>query len=197
MKRSIMIIALVLASAALAGCTVVSGDPTATLVPEATEFPASKATLSPMDPAGLVKETMAPAALTASALFWDSFRIGGSTEAPVAASVFTSLSELTEELEIAEPEIAARYEERRFETMFVVAVYVTANTGGWTYELTEASVTDGRVSIDIKGAGPDGPATQAFERHVVLVAFDSSLYSEELKIEVLINGAPVEMGKEM
>lgn len=185
MKKLIVIISLVLAAAIAAGCTAsASGGRESGLntpLPGPTKVPLA----GPIEPSDLGSTIDISKAVPA--LYWDVMRVGGgSGETSYSYAVFTDHASLAKAFEGRE--LPARFDERSFDDVFVVAVYLTAPTGGWTYELKEGSVISGRAEISINAVRPSGPATQAFERSVMLIAFDRSLLVNGLLVNVNVPG---------
>lgn len=128
------------------------------------------------------------------ALYWASFRSGGSAEAQLKYEPITNFKELEKRFGGRMDELGERFGKKTFQTAFVVAVYLTVNTGGYTVGVNSASIENGVAHIDISKVSPDPGAmvTQAFETHTVLIEFDKAGYSEDLTYVVTVNGQPAE-----
>lgn len=188
MKRFTIIISLILAAAMLAGCRLNTGSPLNTPVPpDGTKAPITDMTFTPLDPGSLADGTP-DANAEGCWLFWDSFRIGGTSEEAMIARIFTDYDDFTENVTFTERGVAERYDRKSFDKMFVVAIYITANTGGWSYALEGADVQESVIDVKIVGTRAEGAVTQALERHIVLIAFDSELYTEGMTVSASVNG---------
>lgn len=128
--------------------------------------------------------------LGGKALYWDMVRYEGSPEDKLRYRVFNDYESFSRELGKYEP--GEKFDEKSFDKDFVVAVYCTVSSGGFKFGVNSASIRDGVVSIDISrtSPAPGSMVTTAFEHYCLLVAFDSSLYSDELTYNISINGKP-------
>ncbi|MBO4563125.1 MAG: protease complex subunit PrcB family protein [Clostridia bacterium] len=188
MKKTLaMILMTAMLVAALAGCTAsAQNGPLNTPVPGPTKNPIAGITFEPSVPSG--EQTAAP--VPDIVLYWDSIRSGSISSDHRAYEVYTDYAEFTKAFPTAS-EFGDRYNEKSFGSEFVVAVYYVTNTGGYTVGLEDAKLEGNSLTIDIsvKSPAPGTMVTQAFETHCVLIAFGSELYSENLSISVLFNGA--------
>lgn len=129
-------------------------------------------------------------------LFHDVIRAGGgSTAVGTSYRVFSDYEQFRNALGDRE-DLASRYNTRSFGDMFVVAVYITVNHGGYSFDLNSAGIMLGKVNVDVKmnAPAPDAITTQAFETHCVLVAFDSAEFSPDLVYNITVNGAQFSSG---
>ena len=182
--KKVIALALLLAFAGmmLAGCT------TSNSVPGPTDEPNSSplvfSTVAPIDPedAGLD-----------SVLFWETFRSGSDAGHRLTYRVYADSKEFLNDFPDRGEEFNARYGEKSFEDMFVVAAFITVNTGGYSYELVSGSTTRSSVQLNITENAPEPGTmvTQAFETHCILAAFPREAYSEGMTVTVLLNGTPV------
>lgn len=186
MKRFTALLLLVLTLGTIAGCAASAKDEPAVTKPP---FDHDKE-YQMLDPGTLIDDTL-NANITKDVLRWDTFRTGGDVGDGLYTRVFTDYAGFVNEFSPEERGIAPFYSEASFEDRFVVAVYLVANSGGWTYELASASAKTGELSVNIKGVAPEGMATQALERHVVLIAVSRSCYQDGFKVNVQLNGKTV------
>ncbi|MBR3486221.1 MAG: protease complex subunit PrcB family protein [Clostridia bacterium] len=124
-------------------------------------------------------------------LRWETFVSGGRSDLPsVNYETFTDYSSFAEKYGERLGSAAENYKPFGGESVFIVAVTCTVNTGGWTFGLNKAYVRDGVVYIDVskEAPGPNMMVTQAFQNHTTLIAFESSLYKEGMPVELTING---------
>ena len=82
-----------------------------------------------------------------------------------------------------------------FQKDFVVAVFVTVATGGFTVELESAYNDGNTVTVKVKVTPPTADfVTEALETHCVLIAFDRGDYYEDLSYDITVNDSPVVSG---
>lgn len=127
------------------------------------------------------------------AICWSAVRLGGGEEGGSEYCVITSSKDFEWRFSRLDDETRALFTPESFGERFVVAVYDTVMTGGFSYELNYGSIDNGTVNIDITkhSPGPGVNVTMAIETHCVLIAFDSELYSEGLDYNITINGKPL------
>ncbi len=190
MKRLTAILLLVLTAGMLVGCAASAKDEPAVTKPP---FDHDK-TYTPRDPATL-QDHRIDANIAKEILYWDSFHLNGDVDSGFFTRVFTDYEDFEKELAPESRGLSERYSRESFDNTVVVAVYLVANSGGWSYEVTAASIRDGALSVNIKGTAPNGMATQALERHVVLVAVDRASYTEGFGVNVTLNGKVMGSGK--
>ena len=82
-----------------------------------------------------------------------------------------------------------------FQRDFVVAVFVTVRSGGFTFEVERASNDGNTLTVNVKVTPPAAGTvtTQALETHCVLVAFDRGDFYEDLSYDITVNGEPVSL----
>lgn len=191
MKKIISMILVVLACAALfAGCK--ANKPTqVNVIPTATPASDAAATLPP-EGQDIAKATVDPNIAAqqsrSSILYWDAVRVGGGTEEQLTYKIFTDYDELIKEVPAA-AELTEHYTKDAFEKMFVIAVFRTVRTGGFSFTLNKAEIKNGAAVIDIGENTPTASAivTTAFETHCILIGVSSKEYQEGFTCEVLIN----------
>lgn len=130
-------------------------------------------------------------------LRWETFVSGGSAALPaVTREVFTDYKAFAEKYGERLGSAAEYYKQDGGESVFIIAVTCTVNTGGYTFGLNSAFVRDGVAYIDVKREAPGAKTnvTQAFENHTVLIAFDSSLFKEGMTCEITVNGQSENLG---
>lgn len=183
MKRIVVIISLMLAAVLFAGCAAqASGTPglNKPVTPSSTKYPIG-GPIEPINPGDLISDDLSN---ISEALFWDYMRLGGTSEEAVAYKIFTSYAEFAKEFGGSVDQLERTYDERSFNKAFVIAVYITTRTGGYTFSLESSLVKNSTVTIGLSSELADGAHTQAFERHVVLVGFDRSVYSDGLTVKI-------------
>ena len=178
MKRFITIFSLMLALLMTAGCTA-SGQ---NEIAGPTKQPLNGAGFEPAD-----RETLATAlpngvSLEMAAKYWEELSFGGSNPNPVSYEVFTDYAEFIKAF--GGRDFNRKYNEKTFDEVFIVAVHVFAPTGGWSFNVTEGIIRAGTVKITVEGIKPTGMVTQAFEEHVLLIAFDRTMYKSDLAVDV-------------
>lgn len=178
MKRFITIFSLLLALLMTAGCTA-SGQ---NEVAGPTKQPLNGTGFEPVD-----RETLATAlpngvSLEMAAQYWEELNLGGGNPNPVSYDVFTDYAEFNKAF--GGRDLNRKYNEKTFEDIFIVAVHVFAPTGGWSFNVTEGIIRANTVKITIEGNKPSGMVTQAFEEHVLLIAFDRTLYKSDLAVDI-------------
>ena len=203
MKR---IVSLLLIAAAvltmLTGCSNVSGNSGNNSI-KVTEAPASgnkpgdgnTESGNSADNAGISLSTMEPTLVdgrieAGSCLYWDTFRMGGgSTEEGATFKVFTDYKAFEEAFASANIGRSERYNEEAFEKIFVVAVFYTVRSGGYSFGLNSGRLEDGKVNIDVNVQAPASGSivTAAFETHCVLAAFASKAIHGEPEVVLTIN----------
>ena len=193
MKKLIsMILITLLAAALLAGCAAntpgeVNARPTATPANnEATFVPGAIATLPP------AVETIDPGAMQGkkNVRYWDSVRVGGGAEEKTRYAIYTDYDALIKDVPAA-AELTEHYSREALEKVFVIAVFTTVRTGGYSFSLNKAEFKEDTADIYIGETAPsaDTIVTQAFETHCVLIAVDSSRYSENLTCNIIMGEA--------
>jgi hypothetical protein len=150
-----------------------------------------KTTLGPEDAARTIEPKEA-----SEALYWTTVRSGGSADARLSYETIASFKAFEQRFGGRAEELGERFDETAFRKMFVVAVSLTVNTGGYSVGVNKASIADGEAVIDLKLTAPSKGTvvTQAFETHTVLISFDQALYSEGLNITVTVNGQQYSVG---
>ena len=87
------------------------------------------------------------------------------------------------------------FDAETFRKDFVVAVFVTVRTGGYTVELDKAYNDGNTVTVKVKVTPPTADfVTEALETYCVLVAFDRGDYYTDLAYDITVNGKPVSTG---
>ena len=186
MKRMIAILLLVLTAGVFVGCAASAQDQPAVTKPP---FDHSQG----YDPSTLDDHKINPD-IAAEILYWDAFRSGGEVGSGFYTRVFTDFDSFSKEIPMNTRELSERYGRDCFDKAFVTARCLVANTGGWSYEVTSASVNGGVLTVNVGSKAPDGEATQALERHVVLLAVDRACYTEGLTVNVILNGKVMSSG---
>ena len=195
MKKLIsMILILLIAAALLAGCAAntpgeANARPTAT--PDnnaaASFIPDAITTLSP------AMETIDPGSMMdkKGVRYWDSVRVGGGTDEKTWYKVYTDYDALIKDVPAA-AELTEHYSREALKKVFVIAVFTTVRTGGYSFSLNKVDFKDEAADIYIGESAPSANTivTQAFETHCVLIAVDSSRYSEQLTCSIIF-GEPV------
>lgn len=151
-----------------------------------TDLSVASATIGP-------RVTLDPGSISTSRsalLYWDAIRTGGGTQTGSRYEIYPDASKFESRFGAVARDLNNSYTAEDFKRMFVVAVYDTVPTGGYSYSAENAVVSNGVVRIDIKKniPGPGTMVTQAFEEHCILVAIDRTLYSDDVKVELYING---------
>lgn len=79
---------------------------------------------------------------------------------------------------------------------FVVAVFVTVRSGGFTFSVDSAYNDGNTVKIKVTAEPPAAGAmvTQAFETHCMLIGFDRADFYDDLVYEITVNGDPAGQG---
>ena len=180
MKKVIALALLLAMMAALVGCTTSNAAPGPTKQPINGHFDA--ATFPPEKP----NEGLA----LGSVLFWETFRNGSDPDHRLTYRVYSDSKEFLNDFPDRGEAFDTRYGEEGFNDMFVVAVFITVNTGGYSFAVDSGTAAKGAVKLDIKQTAPDAGSqvTQAFETHCILAAFPIDTYSEGMKVAVTING---------
>lgn len=204
MKRTVSLLIIVLTALLVTGCaspqnngehqegwnTPVPGGPTKQPITDVTLNPMTFAPVEPDPTEGFGNVDMPE---NGKPLYWDNASpLNSSGEIGTAWTVCRNYAEFGKSFGRLPEDIAERYAEEKFNSMFVVAVSVTVPTGGYTVGLNSAEIKDGAVNIDIleEGPKPGTQTTQALQTHTVLVAFDSMLYSDSLSYNITVNGKP-------
>ena len=191
MKKIISMILVVLAFAALLSGCKANKPSDVNAVPTATPSSQAGATLSPNEGENIAKATLDPnsmAARRSPVVFWDAVRAGGGTEEQLTYKIYTDYDQLIKEIPAA-AELTENCTKEAFERVFVIAVFRTVRTGGYTVSLNRADIKDGVVKIDIGEQAPESSAivTTAFETHCVLIGINRSEYKEGLTCELSVN----------
>ena len=189
MKRFTAVMLLVLTAGLMVGCAASAKDS-----PVTTKAPINRDDIKVIIP----KDNLSSdhkINLPADILCWEAFHMGGDVEQGFYTRVFTDYDAFSKEFPSGGRQLGQSYSAESFENSFVVAVYLVANSGGWNYELESANVSEGRLSVNIKGIGPKENATMALERHVMLITVDRADYSENFSLSVTLNGKTINSGK--
>lgn len=195
--KKVFIVLLALTLAAAAGCKSPSPEAAAP-----TRIPINEldVTLKPVMPGddGLENPLLTGSAADplCGPVFTEVFRMSGGAEAGAYWRVVTDYDELRA-LAGSGVSSVKTVNEDSFTCNFAVAVVVTVNTGGYTFEVERAR-NDGRtVTVELRVAPPSQGefATQAFETHCVLVGFDRSDFYDDLVYNITVNGQPAEGGR--
>lgn len=120
-------------------------------------------------------------------LYWDAFKYGGDASIQdLSYKVYTDHASFNADLGERAAEFGERYDQKSFGEAFVIAVYCVVPTGGYSFEASSANIEDGVMKIKIIKNSPAAGTvvTQAFEVHCVLLAIDSTIYSEDLTYEI-------------
>lgn len=175
---------LALAAAVFTGCT--SSNTGAEQGPVITKAPFT----GHIEPKTFAPEKPNEGLAMGNVLFWETFRSGGSSTERIRYKVYNDVKEFLADFPGRDEEFNSRYSEKSFGEMFVAAVYITVPTGGYSYSVNAGSVSGSEIKLDILQTSPeaDTAVTQAFETHCVLAAFPAELYTEGMRVTVIING---------
>ena len=181
MKRIIAFALLLAMSAALVGCTT---------SPNASPKPTKQPIEGHFEPSTLPPEKPNEGLALGSVLFWETFRNGSDPDHKLTYRVYSDSREFLNDFPDRGEAFDSRYGEEGFSDMFVVALFITVNTGGYSFTVDSGTAAKGVVKLDIKQTAPDAGSqvTQAFETHCILAAFPIDTYSEGMKVTVTVNG---------
>ena len=85
--------------------------------------------------------------------------------------------------------------EQSFISNFVVAVVITVNTGGYTFEVDKAENDGDTVTVNVKVNPPTADyVTEALETYMILVGFDAGDLYDTLNYNVTVNGRQIQPG---
>ena len=177
MKKTFIILSLSLALIMAAGCTASNAG-----VPGPSKEPLNGAGFEPIDPEILSTALPANVGVDMAAKYWEEISVGGSNERPVSWELFTDYAAFRDAF--GDYGLQRKYTEKTFEEVFLVAVHIYAPTGGWAFELKEGVIKNGSVTVRIEGVKPSGMVTQAFEEHLMLIAFDRSAFRENMSFNI-------------
>lgn len=199
MRKILIIMIAVLTAAAFVGCTSAKGGLEAANA-ENTKLPFNQLDINPnpIDPNSLERPDSASLGIDPMYLpdFSEVVRTSGGSEVGAYYVVLTDADELKKLTGDLTGKAENAYDETVFQRDFVVAVFVTVATGGYTVELDKAYNTGNTVTVKVKVTPPAAGAavTQALETRCVLVAFDRGDFYDDLSYEITVNDAPVESG---
>ena len=193
-KRIAILLTAVSLLMLFAGCASKTNDPDSpwrTSLPFGTKTPITSGfamvTLGPRQTGGLDLDIRKREPM----LYWDTFRNGGSTsDRGTTYKVYTDRASFERELGEHASEFGEHYSEKSFESAFIVAVYVTVPTGGYSFSAESVKLNGNTLDIKIAKTAPANGTvvTQAFEEHCVLIAIDSKLYSDDLVYNIEYEG---------
>lgn len=185
MKRLVMILSLMLAAACFAGCAVSgAGSVDITAAPETTKAPINGSQITIIDPATL--GTQPPTEISAEALFWETLRGSDGTDGELRYEVYTELDAFKAEFGSLPLDFDSRYTESFFNNSFVTVIRYYAPTGGYSFVYNKANIDGHTVNIEFDAVKPTGLVTQAFEEHIIFVAFSKANLKEDMKFNIKI-----------
>lgn len=191
-----------LAAIAIALCMLLFGC-TARVVPPASSLPTAapgeeyrRKTEEPALPTETDPEikTFSPEQINAdlAPLYYDVIRTSGGAVSGSSYKVYYDYESFAADFGDISAATGDRYTKGSFEKMFVVAVKMTVNTGGWTVDLDRAARDHNKVMVEVRmdPPSPEMNVTQAFETKCVLVAFgNENIDRGAMEFGVTVNGA--------
>jgi|GEM_PF-3325106 len=129
-------------------------------------------------------------------VFAEQLTVPGGSVSGSYYKVITDYAEFTKLVGDTSGKIETKITEDIFIFDFVVAVFITVPTGGYSFEVEHAENDSHTVKVYVNVTPPAAgiAATQAFETHCMLLGFDAADYYDDLVYDVTVNGKAVTAG---